>query len=157
MIVDNLLEFAVAAALTTGTGTAEIDTLDMQIANDHGKLPGTKTLYVVILVTTAVTSGGSATVNFQLVSDAQDPVATDGTETLHASSGPIPVANLTAGARIVMAIPPESSVAPYERYLGLQSVVATAALTAGAVTAFISTTLPTGAFRFYPSADYGHA
>ena len=94
-------------------------------------------MYLVIQVTTAVTSGGSATVAFQLVSDAQSPLAADGSETLHFATAAIPKATLVAGYELVIPVPLEGS-NTYERYLGLQQSVGTAALTAGAINAFLT-------------------
>ena len=137
MILDELNEFADAVALSTsGTGLAVIgDVIDLG-ATPHD-LGNGKGVYLVIQVTTAVTSGGSATVAFQLVSDAQSPLAADGSETLHFATAAIPKATLVAGYELVIPVPLEGS-NTYERYLGLQQSVGTAALTAGAINAFLT-------------------
>lgn len=154
MIVDNLIEFANAAAVTTTVGTAEVETLDMLVAADHGFLRGNKPLYLIIQVTTAFATGASGTVKFRVVSDAQDPVQTDGSETQHVETPVLAVADLPLGEKIALVLPPESDSNPYERYLGLQSIVATGALSAGAIDAWISPDF--SGRKIYGSADYGH-
>ena len=82
MIMDELLEFADATALSTaGTGLAAVgDVIDLGATPQD--LGNGRQMYLVIQVDTAVTSAGSATVSFQLVSDGASTLAADGTETL---------------------------------------------------------------------------
>jgi hypothetical protein len=148
MIMDDLLEFADATALSTsGTGIANVgDIIDLgatpqDFGNGHG-------MYLVIQVDTAVTSAGSATVSFQLVSDA-GAIATDGSASLHYASAAIPKATLVAGYELVIPVPLSVGV-EYERYLGVQQNVGTAALTAGKINAFL-TKDPKG-WKSYPDA-----
>jgi len=135
MIMDKLSEFCDATALSTvGTGLAAIGTnLNTSVARDIGN---GQPVYLVITVDTAVTSGDAATVEFQLVSDAQDPPAADGTETVHINTAAIPKATLVAG--YTMCIPLALENPPYEQYLGIQQNVAVAALTAGKINAFLT-------------------
>ena len=98
-------------------------------------------LWLQILVQTAATSGGAATVDFQLVTDSV--AAMSSTATL-ASTGAKAVAALTAGKMFYIRLPrPDSipaggaGVVPYEQFLGCAIVIATAALTAGAFQAAI--------------------
>ena len=138
MILDERTEFADAVTLTTGTGTNnEGDIIDMGTGGvDAGQ---GQPVYVVIQVDTAMTSGGSATVQFSVVSDSTSTIATDGTQTIHFLSDAFAVADMTAGATFVFALPVGfDDVAAYERYLAFQVVVGTAALTAGAVNAFLT-------------------
>ncbi len=158
MWMDETLEFADAQTLATGLGKAILDDdVDLGVpaglsnpATPEGRDIGTgEPLYLVITVDTAVTSGGAATVAFNLVTDAQSPITTDDTESQHATTAPIPVALLVQAAVIVLTVPPEFVV--YERFLGVQSEVATAVLTAGAVSAFL--TRDRGAvWRAYPDS-----
>lgn len=135
MIIDSLTEFADNVTLGTTVATHTVgDAVDLQAAGwdiGHGK-----PLYGVITVDTAFTSGGSATVRFQWCTDAQDPLAADGTESVHVQTGDIPVASLVQGFKICQALPQAGI--DFERYLGLQAVVGTAVLTAGAVSAFLT-------------------
>ena len=141
MILDERAEFCDATALNTGSPASFLigDVMDLTTARDMGN---GQPLYCVIQVTTAVTSGGSATVAFEVASDAAAAISVDGTQTTHTKSDVIAKASLTAGWTLVLPLPPEGSVA-YERYLGVVQTTATAALTAGAVNAFL-TIDPTG-------------
>lgn len=146
-ILDARNEFCDATALSTaGTGRALIGSqIDLSVARDIGN--GQPPLYLGIQVTTAVTSGGSATVSFILASDASASVAVDGTATEHIVTADIAVADLVVGYALYIPLPPEASNA-YERYLGLLQNVGTAALTAGAINAFLTPTPPT--WKAYP-------
>lgn len=148
MIIDSSLEFCDATALSTsGTGTTAVgNTIDIGNPRDigHGE-----PVYLVIAVDTAVTSAGSATVQVHLASDAQDPIASDGSASVHWSSDPISKDLLVAGFPIAVLALPGEGVA-YERYLGLLTTVGTAALTGGAINAFL-TSDPHG-WRAYPDA-----
>lgn len=148
MILDEYTEFADATALdTSGTGLALLgDVVDLTTARDIGN---GEDLYLVIQVTTAVTSAGAATVEFQLASDAAAAIATDGSASVHAKSAAIGKASLVAGFTVILPVPPEAGV-PYERYLGVLTNVGTAALTAGAVNAFL--TSDPSQWKAYPDA-----
>lgn len=135
MIMDSRVEFCSATALSTAaTGLAAIgNVVDLTVARDIGT---GRQMYLVIQVDTAVTSAGSATVSFQLVSDGVTTPAANGTETLHWASAAIPKATLVAGyVAAIVPLPLENPA--YERYLGIQQNVGTAALTAGKINAFV--------------------
>lgn len=134
MLVDERSEFCDATALSTsGTGRALVgDVIDLTSTSDdlgHGE-----PVYLVIQVTTAVTSAGAATVSFILCSDAAAAIQTDGSASDHVTTAAIPKATLVAGYEEVIPLPSGD----YERYLGVQQNVATAALTAGAINAFLT-------------------
>ena len=151
MLLDDALEFTADAgtALATATGRALVaDVIDTSVARDIGNHGNGLPLYLVILVTDAVTSAGAATVTFELVSDAQAAIAVDGSATIHHSTGAIGKATLVAGYSIVIPLPAEG--VAYERYLGLISNPGTAALTAGSIRAFI--TPDAGKWKSYPDA-----
>lgn len=138
MITDRLNTFALATALNTGAaGTYLVgDVIDLGTARDIGQ---GNPIYLVVQVDTTATSGGAATLQIKLASDAQAAIATDGSATEHVVSPAIAVASLTAGKRIlVVAIPYEGNV--YERYLGILQVTGTAAFTAGKIDAFLTQT-----------------
>lgn len=137
MILDDRLEFCDAVSLNTGgAGTYNLgDIIDLSVARDIGV---GQDLFLVVSCDTTATSGGAATAQFQLVSDGTDTIATNGTQTIHATSRAIPVASITAGATLfVVALPLEGAV--YERYLAVQQVTAVAAFTAGKINAFLTT------------------
>lgn len=137
MILDERTEFCDATALNTGGAGSYLigDVIDTgSVVRDLGR---GHDLYFVVQVTTAVTSAGAATVQFHLASDAQAAIATDGTASYHISSGAIGKATLVAGYRVLEQTLPNAGTA-YERYLGVLQTTAVAALTAGAVDAFLT-------------------
>lgn len=148
MILDERAEFADATALSTvGTGRALVG--DVYDLGETGKDLGQNMLYLVIQVTTAVTSAGAATVSFELSSDAAAAIAVDGSATIHAKTQDIVKGALVAGYTLVI---PVTGVNPtYERYLGIVQNVGTAALTAGAINAFL--TLDPHGWKSYPDAS----
>lgn len=161
MILDERLELLDAGALlTSGTGRLLVgDVIDLGVAGagtvGAGSAPGDigntaifEGMALAIQVTTAVTSAGSATVSFELSSDAQAAIAVDGTATLHVKSFDIPKATLIAGYTVRLPLP--GHMPAYERYLGLVQNVGTAALTAGAVNAFIARDV--GSWQALPDA-----
>lgn len=75
---------------------------------------------------------GAATVTFSLESDSSPDLATS--PTLHAQSRAVPVADIVAGFKINLALPPGRA---YERYLGLRYTVDTGPLTASAFSAHL--------------------
>ncbi len=136
MFMDSLNEFADATSVGTPNSTTVNvgNIIDTGVIRDVG---AGQPLYLVITVDTLVTSGGSATVAFLLVSDSSTTIATDGTATKHIETDAIAVASLVAGYTMVVPLP---SVNPaYERYLAFQvKETAGQALTAGNVNAFLT-------------------
>ena len=139
MILDDRCELCTALALNAGAvGTYNLgDVIDTQgqaigAANTARALPGA---YLVVLMSTSATSGGAATAQFRLVSDDISPPSTS-TPVVHAGSGPIGLATLTAG-RQVFCISCES-LQGAKRYLGLHQITAGAAFTGGAVSIFFT-------------------
>jgi hypothetical protein len=146
MILDERLEISDAVALATGIGMA----LHGDVMDFGGDQIGDGTpLYLVIQVTTAVTSAGAATVLFTLASDAAAAIATDATASVHGVTEAIPKATLIAGYTRVIPLPPSKGKV-YERYVGLLTTVGTAALTAGAINAFL--TADVAVWRAYANA-----
>lgn len=93
-------------------------------------------LYLCVLVTTAVTSGGSATVTFSLVTDTVTPVATF--NILMATSA-IPKANLTANASVFLPLARGTAMTTlYKRYIAADANIGTAVLTAGTFEVWIT-------------------
>lgn len=143
MIMDERLEFADAVTVAHAAGTVLLgDVIDLEVARDIGN---GQPVYLVITVDTEVITGGSAgTIAFQLVSDAQAAIATDGTATVHIDTGTFVTddsaansAQLNAGGLICcIALPIEGHV--YERYLGVLYIIGTTTTTAGKVNAFLT-------------------
>lgn len=144
MIMDERLEFADAVSVAAAAGTALIgDVIDLgAVARDIGA--GDHAFLVITVDTEIITGGAAGTVKFQLVSDAQAAIATDGTATVHLDTGTLvtddAAANdnrLNAGATLFYAaLPGEGAV--YERFLGILCVTATTTTTAGKINAFIT-------------------
>lgn len=152
MILDERNEFLDATALNTGAaGTYLIgDVIDLEaIGIDVGL---SANLWLVINVQTTATSGGSATGQFVLASDAQAAIATDGSATEHFKTKAIPVATLVAGYNICRVRLPAANPA-YERYLGILQVTGTAAFTAGKLDAFLTPSV--SGIKTYADANQG--
>jgi hypothetical protein len=153
MILDERLEFADA----TSVGTPNNTTVNVGDVIDLGSpaqdLGSGHTMWLCVQVTTAITSGGSATVSFLLSSDSTATLSVDGTQSVHAESAVIAVASLTAGANLAIPVPIGiGTLTPYERYLGVQvRENAGQALTAGAINAFL-TFDPPASWISYPDA-----
>lgn len=103
---------------------------------DHGQAEPTAG-WLVISALDDIAAAGNGTLTFALVSDAQIPIATDGSATEHVecdavatSTTPIPAGTKLACVRI-----PDGE---YERYAGLMLTTAGAALTEGAINAFLT-------------------
>lgn len=137
MIIDERNEFCDATALNTGAAGSYLigDVIDLgAVQRDIGN---GEQLYLVIQVDTTATSGGAATGQFSLVSDAQAAIATDGSASVHFQTAAIPVATLAAGYNVASVALPMQGTA-YERYLGILQTTGTAAFTAGKVNAFLT-------------------
>lgn len=144
MIMDERTEFADAVSVAAAAGTALIgDVIDLGAA--HRDIGNGEPLYLVITVDTEIITGGAAgTLQFQLASDAQAAIATDGSATVHYASRLFVTDDAAAndaqmnagGVPVCVAIPWEGAV--YERYLGILAVTATTTTTAGKINAFLT-------------------
>lgn len=139
MIMDELNEFCDATAMNTGgAGTYVIgDVIDLGANGTLKDIGNGRPVYFVAQVTTTFV-GATNTTNLQLVSDSV--VALTTSPTVHWQSGATAVASWVAGYRFCVALPVEKR---YERYMGVQHITAVAALSAGAIDAFL-TLDPTG-------------
>lgn len=144
MLIDSRSRFAVPTALSTAApATAKFgEALDMSVASDLGE---GHPIYLFARVSTAATSGGSATLVLQLVT-ADNEALTTNVEVVWQTPS-FPVASLTLNARLAQVSLPYYN---YRRWIGLRQVIGTAALTAGAVEAFLTT--DQSAWRAYPEA-----
>lgn len=156
MIMDERLEFADATSVAAAAGTALIgDVIDL--GSVHRDIGAGQQMFLVISVDTEIITGGAAgTIKFQLASDAQAAIATDGSASVHWDSGTFvtddSAANdtqMNAGQYIaVVALPMEGRV--YERFLGLLAVIATTTVTAGKINAFLTLDPPRNVNIIYP-------
>lgn len=136
MILDKRNEFCDATALNTGgAGTYLIgDQIDLGAARDVGN---GQPVYLVITVDTLPTSGGSATAQFSLASDASASIAVDGSATVHLQTKAFAISEMAAGTVLAAIALPMEGVA-YERYLGILQTTGTAAFTGGKINAFLT-------------------
>ena len=121
MLIDKQNQLSDAQAVTSTGSTASTNVIDLGVARDiaGGVVDARKLL---IQVNTTFTSGGSATLQVQVQTSADN----SSWSTL-AESAAIPVASLVQGYRFF-----ENGVpGPTSRYLRLNYVVGTAAMTAG--------------------------
>lgn len=147
MIMDARTLFADGVAIGGSTGRRLVgDVIDLSNVRDLGL----SDIWLVIMCTADLTSGGSATVQFELASDAQAAIAVDGSATVHLVTPNTDYSTIDAGERILVArLPVEATGKPYERYLGIIANVSTAALTAGSITAFLTMDPPVR--KLYPN------
>lgn len=153
-IMDKLTEFADAVSVAGAAGTALIgDVVDIQDLRDIGQ----SHIYCNIMCAADIITGGAAgTIAFQLASDAQAAIATNGSASVHFATGTFvtddaALNELNAGDLIASFMLPLEAAVAYERYLGILAVIATTTVTAGSINAFLSLQ-PLGAARHYPDA-----
>lgn len=135
MIIDKLGEFGDDFDIAEAAGTLLFtNQIDLGVA---GRDPGAgQPVYLVIAITESVSTGSSPTIEFRLRSDDSATIHAT-TSSGHFTTGAIAAASLTAGTKLVFALPHAGAV-PYERYLGLQAIVAVATTTTGKASAFLS-------------------
>jgi hypothetical protein len=156
MIMDERNEFADAASVAAAAGTALIgDVINLgSVARDMGQ---GEPVWFVVTVDTAFVAAGAGTINIQLVSDAQAAIATDGSATVHLSTGAKATAASTpAGQRagdvlFAAPLPVEGSV--YEQYLGVLCTIATQTVSAGKINAFLTLDPPRTARLYNEGAN----
>jgi hypothetical protein len=135
MLNDLQTQFSDAQVVTaTAISTNVIDTFTNGLNNTLRDLGADDGIWLNILVGTAVTAAGAATVVFSLESDSTADLATSAT--VHLSTAAIGKAALTAGSVVASIALPRS--ATYERFLGVRYTVATGPLLTGTFTAVIS-------------------
>lgn len=140
MIVDKLTEIADAAtSVAAAAGTVLVGS---QIDLGAAGVGFGKDAYLVITVDTQIITGGSpGTIQFRVVSDDSAAIHAS-TCSVHAVTkayvtDDAALAELTQGTVIVLPLTADTAEA-YERYLGLQAIIATETTTAGAISAFVT-------------------
>jgi hypothetical protein len=125
MLIDQQNQFSAAQAVTSTGSTPSTNVIDLGVARDIGG--GTSgPLFLLCEVTTPFTSGGSATLQVQVQTSADNS-----SWSILDQSDAIPVASLVQGYKFL----PNKLAGPTQRYLRLNYAVGTAAMTAGALTA----------------------
>ena len=125
MLLDNQNQFSSAQAVTSTGSTTSTNVIDLGVARDIGGAV-TDQLMLLCEVVTAFTSGGSATLQVQFQTSPDNSAWS-----ILAQSDAIPVASLVQGYKFLPGELPGGT----SRYLRLNYVVGTAAMTAGALTA----------------------
>lgn len=128
MIMDKKLMFDEDAAITVTRDSTNV--IDLLQANQD--IGNGENLWVVIVVTTAFTTGDAAVLQAALVTD--DNAALDSATVLQDQVATIAAATLIAGYTIRMRIHPTTVM---ERYLGIIYTVTVGSFSAGKVTAGI--------------------
>jgi hypothetical protein len=146
MILDERGEFCDAIALNTGGAASYLVGDVIDLGGTSQDIGTGEPLYLVIQVDTTATSGGAATGQFHLCSDAQAAIAVDGSATYHFSTGAALEAALVAGTLVCAVKLPYGT---YERYLGVVQETITAAATAGKINAFLTSDVA----KWKPYAD----
>ena len=132
MLIDKQNQFSADAGDSpTATGsTASTNIIDLGVARDIGSAV-TDQLMLLCEVVTAFTSGGSATLQVQFQTAPDNGSGSPGAWSILSQSDSIAVASLVQGYKFL----PNRLAGPTQRYLRLNYVVGTAAMTAGALTA----------------------
>lgn len=114
------------------TALTSADTQLSGNVNTYRDLGGGSRMWIVIDVVTAVTSAGSATIDFALITSASTSL---GSATTMYDFSAVGKANLTKGTRLIAALPRSTS---WLQYVGLQLTIGTADLTGGKIVAWIA-------------------
>ena len=132
MLIDKLNQFSADAGDSpTGTGgTASTNIIDLGVARDIGGAV-TDQLMLLCQVATAFTSGGSGTLQVQFQTAPDNGSGAPGAWVTLSQSDAVPVASLVQGYKFLQGELP----GPTQRFLRLNYVVGTAAMTAGTLKA----------------------
>jgi len=131
MYVDNNLLFSDSQDLAQVAGSYySTNVLNLGSATDIGV---GRACSLVIVVDEAFTSGGSATVKFEVIDEADTTL--DGRSVVIASTRAIAIATLSAGKVITLPIPAGVIT---QQYVGVKYTIGTATTTAGTVSAFLA-------------------
>lgn len=153
MILDRLSTFADKVSVANAAGTYLVgDVIDLETVHDIGN---SRPIYLVLLTTTDILAAAAGTIKFQLVSDAQAAIATDGTASIHFDTGTfvtdVSASNDLDAGQVIAIIPlPLEGKRTYERYVGVLAVIATQTVTQGNISAFL--TLDPTAWKAHPDA-----
>lgn len=128
MILDAELQLSADQAVTSTDQST--NAIDLGSAIDIG---AGEPIAIDITVTETCTAAGAATVTFGVITD---NAAALSSANIIMSSTSIAIADLTAGTRLRLVVPPTVPDVADQRYLGLRYTVVTGPLTAGKFTAY---------------------
>lgn len=149
MIMDKLIEFADGVTMTQASDTSAVilgNVIDTAASPTLKNLGNGEPVYLVVQIDTTMTAGASA-ITFGLCSDSTANLATS--KTVHILLPTLTTVTAVKGYTYVAALP---STETYERYLGMWQTASGATLTAGAVSAFLTTKAPFQYATFLPDA-----
>lgn len=138
-MLNDLLDQVMRSYAPTSTGTTLQNYIDLKVPMEEG---AGADVFMYVNVAATATSGGSATVQFKAVGNLSDPTFASGNITL-AISDAIAVASLVAGYQIKIPIKRQDMVSlqsktTFGRYITIQVIIGTAALTAGTFNGWFS-------------------
>ena len=144
MITDSSLTMADRVAVPTGTAITNVgDQIDFRTAKNIGD---GKELYACFHINTTFVSSGAAVVRFWISGGDSLPLKVDNSESLGCTAH-VPIAQFFSGHQFTIPIPPNTE---NYRYLGVQFISGTAALTAGVFSAFLTYNPPSD---YYPGRE----
>lgn len=130
---DNIAPFTIDTAplgLDTKSGGAALTGYNSGSSINAGRDLGIGTeFWLQVLITVTFTSGGAATMNFELVTDS---TATIATANILLASGVLALGTLTAASYFRAQLPASGS---YKEFLGLDALIGTTTMTAGTIEA----------------------
>lgn len=138
-IIDKFNEFSDSQAFTTGTNVS-----DYSFDTGGADIGSGEDMYLVIQCDVTCTSGGSSTVTFNYVDDSVAALTSPATLF---TTGAIAFDTLVAGYQVAKIKIPANT----QRYVGVTYVVATADLTAGKFSAFLTKDISDTKTRMYPA------
>jgi hypothetical protein len=147
MILDAQAVPSDAQAITVTANSTNV--YDLMAARDLG--PGAD-VWLTLIVNTAFTASGSATLTIALV--AADDAALSTNATTLWTTAAIGKATLVAGYKLAVEVPPNPVYPKGQRYLGIVYTVATGPMTAGKITAAFTNEQYDASGAFYPRAAY---
>ena len=130
MLIDSQNQFSDQQAVTATGATASTHTIDLGSSRDIGSAAVDR-LALLCQVAVAFASGGAATLQVQVQTAPDNGAGAPGSWTTLAQSDAVPVASLVQGWRFLPGGLPGGTL----RFLRLNYVVGTAAMTAGKLTA----------------------
>lgn len=142
-ILDQLTVLADGVSVAAAAGTINVGTTYDLGASGTIDIGNGEPMFLHIVVSASILAASAGTIAFQVVSDSTSTPSTDGTQTTHVRTATF-VTNIDASndldigqVAFVISLPTDGR-KPYERYLGVQAVIASATVTAGAIRAIIT-------------------
>ena len=130
-------QFSTAQAVTATAISANVIDTGPVTNNVLHDITGSRPMWVRLWVSESFATATSLTISLE--SDSTANLATSAT--VHATTGAIAIANLTAGTMLYLRVPEERT---YEQYVGLRYTIGGSSATAGKITAVLTQERPIG-------------